>query len=327
MARYLPPLNALRAFEAAARRLSFRLAAEELCLTPSAISRHVKVLEDALGVALFERGYRKVRLTAAGESYAGSIEGLFDRISDASAVVSRRAPKVVPRPLIVSAYPTFALRWLAARWIRFLGQHAHLDARFFTTTRAPDLYRDQCDVAIWFGGTPPPNHASARLAPADVSPLCAPALCVQPVHPLRCVRDLATQTLLHSNLRALDWRVWLEAAVASGEASAADISNIDPDRGVRLENANLAYQGALAGGGVVIGFNLLLADDIEAGRLVAPFRTVRRSGRSFWLIWRNERKPDRRVQQFRKWIESEVSISMASLAHGRQAALGATRKP
>lgn len=314
MSRFLPPLNALKAFEAAARHLSFRLAAEELRLTPSAVSRHIKVLEDVLGVRLFERGYRKVQLTKSGEAYASSLEGLFDRMADATAVISGRPVNVASRPLIIATYPTFALRWLTPRWGRFLAQHPSLRTRLVTTTTVPDCYRDGCDAAIWFGATPPADHAAFRLAPAEVSPLCAPQLCTGDASPpLTQVGHLRNHTLLHSDLRAMDWRLWLSAAVEAGEATEAGIEDIDPDKGIRLENANLAYQSALAGGGVVIGFNLLLVDEIGASRLVRPFRTVRQSHRSFWLIWRNERRPDSRIEVFKSWIEQEIQTSILRL--------------
>jgi len=319
MTRNLPSLNALRAFEAAARRLSFRLAAEELCLTPSAISRHIRMLEDTLGVRLFERGYQKVRLTGAGESYAAALAGVFDRIASATAEVSGRGAAAVTKPLVICVYPAFGLRWLASRWAQFVVEHPQLHARFFTTTRLPDCYSDRCDAAIWFGGTPPPDHRSVRLAHADISPLCVPSLCEQPGRPLHRVRDLRRHTLFHSNLRALDWSLWLTAAVASGEATSEDVSAIDPDRGIKLENTNLAYQAALAGHGVAIGFNLLAADEIAAGRLVRPFGTVRRSRRSFWLICRNESRPDRRIETFRAWIEKEIAVSTALCAQARTA--------
>lgn len=314
MSRFLPPLNALKAFEAAARQLSFRLAAEELRLTPSAVSRHIKVLEDVLGVRLFERGYRKVQLTKAGEAYASALEGLFDRMADATSSISGRPSTVASRPLVVASYPTFALRWLSPRWGRFLAQHSNLRARLVTTTTVPDCYRDGCDAAIWFGVTPPSDHAAIRLAAADVSPLCSPQLLTpSSTPPLMCVADLKHHTLLHSDLRALDWRLWISAAVEAGEAKEEDVSDIDPDKGIRLENANLAYQSALSGGGVVIGFNMLLIDELEAGRFVRPFRTIRQSHRSFWLIWRNERRSDPRIEVFRSWIEQEIQASALKL--------------
>lgn len=317
--RHLPSLNALRAFEAAARRLSFRLAAEELCLTPSAISRHIRMLEDSLSVRLFERGHQKVRLTRAGESFATALAGLFDRIASATAEVSGRGADVATKPLVICVYPAFGLRWLASRWAQFVLKHPRLNARFFTTTRLPDCYSDRCDAAIWFGGTPPADHRSVRLAHADISPLCVPSLCDQPDRPLRHVRDLHEHTLFHSNLRTLDWSLWLTAAVESGEATPEDVSAIDPDRGIKLENTNLAYQAALAGHGVAIGFNLLAADEIAAGRLVWPFSTVRRSRRSFWLLCRNESRPDRRIEAFRAWIEKEIAVSTALCAQARTA--------
>lgn len=314
MSRFLPPLNALKAFEAAARNLSFRVAAEELRLTPSAVSRHIKVLEDVLEVRLFERGYRKVQLTKAGEAYAAALEGLFDRMADATAIISGRPASVATRPLVIATYPTFALRWLTPRWSKFLNLHPQMRARLVTTTTIPDCYRDGCDAAIWFGATPPSDHASLRLAAADVSPLCAPQLLSDANLPrIDRVGDLRHHTLLHSDLRALDWRLWLAAAVEAGEVDEAEAAEVDPEKGVRLENANLAYQSALAGGGVVVGFNLLLVDDIEAGRLIHPFKTVRQSHRSFWLIWRNERRPDARLERFRAWLEQEIQASALRL--------------
>lgn len=229
MARKLPPLTTLPAFDAAARHLSFTKAAAELNLTHGAISRAMRNLEEMLGIRLFERDTRSVRLTPEGATYAAEIGAALDRVGIATiAATASRSAGV----LNVSTSDGFAGRWLVPRLHRFHRVHHEIDVRLSTSGTLTDFIRDGIDIAIRYGEGNYDKVVSELLAEEDVSPVCSPEL-LKGVRPLRSPEDLRHQRLIHDNFR-IDWATWLQAAGLYG---------IDHTVGIKFGSAAYAVSG------------------------------------------------------------------------------------
>ncbi len=295
MAR-LPSIQALQAFEATARRLSVKHAAAELHLTAGAVSRQVQTLEGQLGVALFRRGHRKLDLTPAGESYLAEIAPPLAALQAAGERL--RAGAVAPAVAIV-AYPTFAVRWLIPRWGRFLDAHPEIDLSLTTSLNPMDFVAGDADLAIRVARAG--DEGAPRLMDVDLFPVAAPAVAAR----LTDAAGLADETLLHGTPRPDDWPRWLASAGVQG---------VDGRRGLRFESLNLAYQAAIEGLGVAIGFGGLVADDLDAGRLAQPFAHVRRSGRAICLAKTGRRPETPEVRVVRDWLLAEAAVSSARSA-------------
>jgi LysR family glycine cleavage system transcriptional activator len=293
--RELPPLNALRAFEATARLGSLSAAADELCVTHGAVSRQVKLLEDWAGVAVFERVGRRLRLTEAGQAYRTALGGAFDAV----AVASGRLRQVgrAAQALTVNALPTFAMRWLLPRLAGFQRRHADIELRLITSDEPVErLAPGACDVAIRrrIGAWPAGFVAEAFLAEHEI-PVCAPALLERA--PIARAGDLAHQTLLHADKRPGAWTRWLAAAgVPEVEQRAAR---------QRFDHFYLTLQAAADGLGVALGPLPIVQDDLAAGRLVAPLAGPRVPSPSYcWVVSRGL-KDNPAVTAFCSWLSSE----------------------
>jgi len=314
-ARRLPPLNALKAFEAAARHLSFVKAARELHVTPAAISHQVKGLEDFLGVALFRRGHRGLELTDAARASLPKLSEGFDRIAEA---VERLRAEADAATLTVSSAPSFATKWLAPRLHRFAAAHPEVDVRINASTRLVDASRsgpgdageanstlDDADVAIRFGTGVYPGYRVEKLMSVAVSPVCSPAL-LTGRNPLRTPEDLRHHILIHDNLATEDgrplWEAWLELAGVQG---------VDLSRGMRFNHSALALEAAADGLGVALGITALAAADIAAGRLARPFDLALPLGAAYYLVCAERacERPD--VAAFRDWILAEAKATSA----------------
>lgn len=263
MARNLPPLNSLRAFEAAARHLSFTKAAEELHVTPAAISHQIKALEELLGVPLFRRLTRALRLTQAGQAALPPLRDGFDKLADAVDLLRAHEESGA---ITVSLDPSFAAKWLVPRLDRFRAVHPDLDVRLDATEKLVDFQRDNVDLAIRYGGGNYPGLEAERLLSEEIFPVCSPKLLKGP-EPLAQPGDLRHHTLIHlewdsEDVTAPNWRMWLLAA---------GIHDIDFTRGPVFSMTSLALQAAIEGQGVALASSFLVADDLAAGRLVAPF--------------------------------------------------------
>ncbi|MCG8692796.1 MAG: transcriptional regulator GcvA [Minwuiales bacterium] len=293
MRRQIPPLTALRAFEAAARHLSFTKAAEELNLTPSAISHQVKALEDFLGASLFRRLHRSLALTDVGRAYLPPLTEAFDRIHGATAEVLGR---LYDGPLTVTMVPTFAIRWLVPRLGHFQAQHPDIEVRLMTGVELVDFEHSSVDAAIRYGNGDWPNVRKTLLMREELVPVCSPAL-LENGAPLKTPSDLKHFTLLHDLHRPDEWRMWLTAAGAK---------DVDPDRGPKFQGSALALQAAIEGLGVVIIYPPLAEQDLESGRLVIPldFQLPVRSG--YYLLYPEDRADDPRIKAFERWLLSEV---------------------
>jgi LysR family glycine cleavage system transcriptional activator len=293
MARKLPPLTTLPAFEAAARHLSFTKAADELHLTHGAISRAVRNLEEVLGVRLFDRGTRSVKLTAEGAAYAAEIGEALDRIGIATIAAS--APKKTG-VLNISTSDGFAGRWLVPRLHRFHRANRDIDVRLATSGTLTDFVRDGIDIAIRYGDGNYDKVVAERLMDEDVSPVCSPEL-LQGDHPLRRPEDLRYHRLIHDNFR-IDWATWLQAA---------GVSSIEHESGLRFESAAYAVEAAVQGEGVLLGRSALVSADLAAGRLVRPFDLSLRSRWSYYVVYPEGALRHRKVKAFRDWLFSEMA--------------------
>lgn len=297
MARPLPPLNALRAFEAAARHLSFTRAAAELNVTPAAVGHQVKALEDLLGVRLFRRLTRALRLTEAGQAALPALVDGFDRLAEAADAMRAHGDSGV---LTISVCPSFGAMWLVPRLERFRILHPEIEIRIDGTDRLVDLTRDEADVALRYG---PGGYEGVRvdwLFNRVNTPVCSPAL-LEGAHPLRAPQDLRHHSLLHVEWKEAEasWRMWLLAA---------GLADIDPTRGPRFTMEAMAVQAALDGHGVALVSNVLVADELAAGRLVSPFDPGLSKPMSFshYLLTPKDGASRPKITAFRDWMLEET---------------------
>lgn len=302
MARRLPPLNALRAFEAAARHLSFTKAAEELHVTQAAVSHQVKQLEETLGVVLFRRLNRTILLTDAGQAYLPPLREAFDAIATATAEVTARRET---GPLRVSVLPSFAAKWLLPRLPRFREAHPECDLLLSASNEVADLHREGIDAAIRFGLGPYPDLEVTPLMREHVFPVCSPRLLEGP-RPLRVPEDLKHHVLLQDQVHDTPddpgWRVWLDAAGVTG---------IDPARGPGYSDSALVLQAAVDGQGVALSRRSLAQDDLAAGRLIKPFGPDLVSGFSYRFVTTRAGARDPRIRAFRDWLVAQVRMEEA----------------
>jgi LysR family glycine cleavage system transcriptional activator len=290
----LPPLEALRVFEAAARRGSFKDAADELCVTPSAVSRQVRALEEAVGCRLFRRLARAVVLTPAGARYHVEVTDALGRLDRATATL--RAAQA-GRPLHLSVLPSFAGNWLVPRMPRFEAMHPGIDVEMEATTAYADFTRDGVDLAIRFGTGPWPGLHADRLLEIRFFPVASPALAGGDP-PLRRLRDLARHTWLEATHVPDAWASWLRAA---------RISDVTPLRTLRYDSAQLLIDAAVAGQGVALLSDLLVEHALADGRLVRPFDVVVKSKLTYHLVGRPDDVEEPRIRAFRAWIRTEAA--------------------
>jgi LysR family glycine cleavage system transcriptional activator len=296
----LPPLNALRAFEAAARHLSFTKAAAELHVTQAAISHQIKTLEDHLGVPLFQRRNKAVLLTEAGQLCLPGVRDGFARLAEA--VDGLRALQT-DSVLSVTTSPSFAAKWLVPRLERFRAANPELDVRIDASTQLVDFARENIDVGIRYGAGSYAGLTSESLFGTEVFPVCSPRLRKGP-QALRTPADLKRHTLLHTEWFARtdepDWRMWLLAA---------GVSDVDWTRGPQFNDAALAIQAAIEGQGVALGRDALVAADIKAGRLVRPFRLSVAGRFHYHLVYLPVALKRSKVAIFRDWLLREARSS------------------
>ena len=291
--RRLPPLNALRAFEAAARLASFKNAAEELGVTHGAVSRHVGLLEDWLGPpALFRRLNRRVVLTPTGAALLADAGPALDRLAAAAARHRAQDGIASLAVLRVNALATFSLRWLLPRLSRFREQHPGIEVRLSTSNDPLDSLRDPYDVIIRGGPDTFYGFTSCLFLTERRLPVCSPALLAR--LPLEEVADLRRHTLLHVSTLPRIWPDWLAAAGVGG---------VEPASSLTLDHFVLTIQGALDGLGVAMGPTVLVADDLKAGRLVAPFAGVSLPTRNYHAYLPDPGASDPSTRAFCDWLK------------------------
>ncbi len=305
MVRRLPPLNALRAFEAAGRHLSFTKAAEELHVTPAAISHQVKALEDYLGVQLFRRLTRGLLLTDAGQTCLPGLGKSFDGL--AAAVENLRGLEE-GGVLTVSVLTSLAAKWLVPRLDRFHKAYPDIDVRISSTIRLVDFARDGVDLAIRYGLGHWPGLRADLMRTEELFPVCSPALLEGP-HPLRTPDDLRHHTLLHDESWKVvfidaypEWSTWLEAA---------GVRDIEPTHGPGLSPSSMVIQAAIDGQGVALGRSVLVEADLADGRLVKPFALTLPVDYAYYVVSPETAAERPKVAAFREWIMEEAGKQQA----------------
>lgn len=289
--RRLPPLGALRAFEAGARLLSFTRAANELCVTQAAISHQVRQLEDWLGVRLFVRRGHTLALTPEGAAYLPELTEAMDRMAAATLRLRRR----VDGPLRLTVLPSFAMCWLVPRLGRFRALHPQIDLRLTTTAELWNFTSEGFDLAIRSGLGRWQGLRADLLARESLSPVCSPALAAGPP-PLREPADLRRLTLLHDTPRD-GWARWL---------AHAGIAGVDATAGVAFDDAGLVLQAAAQGQGIALGRLTLAAGALQAGRLVQPFAIALPNDYSYWLAYPRLALERPEAVAFRNWLLAEA---------------------
>ena len=295
MTARLPSLNGLRAFEAAARHLSFTQAAAELNVTQTAISHQIKRLEEELGVRLFVRQNRALTLTPQAVDYLPGIRAAFNDLRLATNRLLRRDDDHV---LTVSTLASLAAKWLLPRLTAFQEAHPGIDVRITTSTNLVDFQRDNVDAAIRYGRGQWAGLRADWLMADELFPVCSPEL-LKGNKPLKCPEDLRDHVLLHtSNANSDDWRLWLWAA-----GLPADFSK---QPGVTFDLIFMTVQAAIDGLGVAMGRTAYVQEDIAKGRLVVPFKITLPTDAGFYLVSPAGRTDPPKLSAFRQWLIASV---------------------
>jgi LysR family transcriptional regulator, glycine cleavage system transcriptional activator len=293
--RDLPPLNAVRAFEAAARHGSFKDAASELGVTHGAISQQVRLLEQWLGPpALFRRLSRRVVLTPSGVALLAEFGPALDGITTAVQQHRERQGASPPAVLRVNALATFSLRWLLPRLTLFRAERPDIEVRLTTSNDPLDALPEPFDVVIRGGPDSFDGFASRPLLSERRLPVCKPSLVAE--LPLRDVADLSQHTLLHVTTMPRLWHDWLTAAGHAG---------LEPAASLTFDHFYLTIQAAIDGLGVAMGPTALVADDLAAGRLVTPFPAVSLPARSYFAYLPEAHGTDPLIKAFCDWLEKQ----------------------
>jgi LysR family glycine cleavage system transcriptional activator len=301
--RRFPSLNALRAFEAAARHQSYKDAAEELCVSQSAISHQIKGLEEALGTALFLRRTRGVELTRKGRLFYPILRNAFDAIAEGTALVTEQGTASV---LTLHVYSTFTIRWLLPRLARFQAANPLVDIRLHTAQSDPGFEQEDIDASIMITQ---PRHAALHydhLFDCEMFPVCSPQYLAKR-GPIARPTDLAGHPLLQVYPSLQDWSMWLEAK---------GVRNVYPDAGLQFESYDVALAGAAQGIGIALGQQPYMERDFATGALVELFPGARvRNPNSWYLVCRSEKRDLAKIDALRQWLVEEVNAD-ASLAPG-----------
>ena len=298
MTRRIYPLNALRAFEVSARNLSFVKAAEELYVTPAAISHQVKRLETYLGVQLFRRLPRGLLLAEPGQLLLSELREVFLRLDKAMERVLQSDSRGA---LTISVAPMFAVKWLVPRLQRFDALYPDIDVRMSSSLGVIDFQRDAFDAAVRLGHGQYPGLEAVKLFDESVTPMCSPRLLEGP-DTLQSPDDLRHHVLLHDDSMAFEpatpnWNTWLDAVGAK---------RVDASRGPHFSQPDHALQAAIDGAGVVLGWRYLAADDLVAGRLVQPIDLIVPLGSAFYLVYPKAYTDRQKVMVFRDWLIEET---------------------
>ena len=299
MATRLPPLNALRAFEASARQLSFTRAAEELFVTQAAISHQIKSLEEHLGIKLFMRKNRALLLTEEGQSYFLDIKDVFNLLHDATERLLARGAKGA---ITVSLQPSFAIQWLVPRLKAFNLLHPEIDVRIKAVDQADHSLTEDVDVAIYYGrGRWPDVHAD-KLHTEYLIPVCSPLL-MSGKKPLNTMNDLTNHMLLHDTSRR-DWKRWFKEA---------NIKAVNVNHGPIFSHSAMVVQAAVHGQGVALTQSILAKPEIDSGRLITPFSHRLLSKNAFYIVCREHQVDVGKIEAFREWVLDTVALEQEEI--------------
>jgi LysR family glycine cleavage system transcriptional activator len=303
--RRLPPLNALRAFEAAARHLNFSRAADELSVTPGAVSQQIQNLEDYVGVSLFKRTPKGLLLTDAAQTALPALRDAFDRLAEASSLLTAA---VDGRRLTLTAPPSFAAKWLVPRLKRFEEVYPQVDVWLSADMDIVDFAAGEIDLAIRYGAGRYPGLELQRLLTETVILVASPALIAET--PLERLEDLSHHILLHdgspdADESCPDWSMWLAARGVRG---------VDGARGPRFNQSSLVIEAAAGGRGIALAKRTLAQDDLDAGRLVAPLQIATAVDFAYYLVHPKAKGRLPQVKAFVTWITAEAAAHEAALA-------------
>jgi len=284
------PLTALRAFEAAGRNRSLKMACEELHLTPGAVSQQVRELEQRLDVQLFDRTGGRYELTPLGQVLVKHLTQCFDDMEQAVAELQARAE---PRRLRLKLAPSFAVRWFAPRLASFFSHCQAVDLEIATLSADTEMSLDDCDFLVRVGVPPWPDVDTIFLFKDDLVPVCSPEVAAQ----LSAPSDLRAQTLLHSSVREDNWSIWLRSA------------GLDPvwaEHGARFPNAALACDAAACGGGIAMTQQAYVEQDLKTGRLVVAVEHHALTGNGYYMVNSKYRSDEKKIANFRAWLRGLV---------------------
>ncbi len=288
MAHRLPPLNALKAFETAARHLSFTKAAEEMFVTQAAISHQIKALEDHLGLKLFMRKNRSLLLTEEGQGYFLDIKEIFLQLHEATEKLLARGAKGA---LTVSLPPSFAIQWLVPRLSLFSDINPDIDVRIRAVDSDEGSLTDDVDVAIYYGRGSWRNLHADKLHTEYLVPVCSPML-LNRSKPLGEPADLRFHTLLHDTTRDA-WKSWF---------TSQGFKHFNVNQGPIFSHSAMVLQAAIHGQGVALAHNVLARPDINSGRLIVPFNHVLQSKDAYYLVCRDNQTELGKIAAFREWM-------------------------
>ncbi len=292
MHRRLPPLNALKAFEAAARHLSFTKAAEELFVTQAAVSHQIKALEEFLSMKLFLRRNRTLLLTEEGQAYFLELKDIFKHLQEAT---ERLLAKGSKGAITVAMPPSFANQWLVPRISRFSVEHPDIDVRIKAVDFDEGFLEDDVDVAIYYGKGRWSGVKADKLHTEYLTPLCSPMLFNGP-KPLNSLSDLKHHVLLHDLSREA-WKNWLKSVGVSG---------VNVNQGPVFSHSMLVLQAAALGQGIALGNTILARPELDAGRLIMPFEEKVASRDAFYLVCDEAQADLGKIAAFRSWILAQV---------------------
>jgi LysR family glycine cleavage system transcriptional activator len=293
MASKLPPLNALKVFEASARHLSFTRAAEELFVTQAAVSHQIKALEEFIGLKLFMRKNRALLLTEEGQSYYLDIKDVFNNIQEATERLLARGEKGA---ITVSVQASFAIQWLVPRLKEFSILYPDIDVRIKAVDQPDNLLTEDIDVAIYYGRGDWGDVHAVKLHQEYLIPVCSP-LIFSSGKKLKKIEDLANHTLLHYSSRE-DWKRWFKKRGLKG---------IDVNHGPIFSHSAMVVQAAIHGQGVALAHSVLAKPDIDSGRLICPFNEVLLSKNSHYIVCREHQLELGKISAFREWVLDTVA--------------------
>lgn len=298
MNKKLPPLNALKAFESAARHLNFTKAAEDLFVTQAAVSHQIKLLEDFLGVSLFHRRNRLLEFTEIGQQYFEEIQPLLAQIASATEKVKLKNSRQI---LSISTTPSFGMHWLVPRLSEFHQKYPDIEVRLTTALQDEGLLGKDTDVAIYFGyGTENwSNVEVVKLVQAPVLVLASPEYLRD--NPINSPEDLVGKNLIH----VCSHNRWKHLA------SELKLNNLDTESGPMYPSTSMGIQAAKHGQGVVVANKILAQDEIDAGSVIAPFATDVRDEKAFYVVYPPQMADVAKVQHFVEWITKEIQESEA----------------
>ncbi|MDO6683247.1 MULTISPECIES: transcriptional regulator GcvA [unclassified Oceanobacter] len=301
--RRLPPLNALRVFEASARKSSFVAASDELAVTASAVSHQIKTLEEYLGVQLFSRNKRKVALTSAGEQYLNGIKHALDEIEVATQRLTNGHESNVVQ---ISVAPNFLTRWLMPHMSQFQELYPDIELQINASQGLIDFNRVSTDIAIYYGNGEWDDIETHFLCKVMLVPVCSPAL-LSGKYPLEKPSDLRRHTLIYVSKRKWEWENWMHQA---------GVDNLVPKGSLQLSSSQLATAAAQENLGVALADSTLTSREIASGRLMIPFNIQLDTNKAFYLVYRKNRPLTTGMKAFKEWMMSAMAESGDSVSTG-----------